>query len=166
MVDRFRLRSLKIIDYNLFRYRPKRDIHLEETGDVKERELQPSAPLGTRIYEPPEVTATAPPYISSVDTWSAAVVAAELVSRTPLFRDPRHDATRRFQLGKVVRLIGPPPESFIQRVRRKDLKLFLDQKRQTERVPTTAEVQDTKGMAKSRAYKLRFELMACRCGLL
>uniref|UniRef100_A0A0G4GA27 Uncharacterized protein n=2 Tax=Chromera velia CCMP2878 TaxID=1169474 RepID=A0A0G4GA27_9ALVE len=28
------------------------------------------------------------------------------------------------------------------------------------------EVQDTKGMAKSRAYKLRFELMARRCGLL
>uniref|UniRef100_A0A0G4HEL5 Uncharacterized protein n=1 Tax=Chromera velia CCMP2878 TaxID=1169474 RepID=A0A0G4HEL5_9ALVE len=27
-------------------------------------------------------------------------------------------------------------------------------------------VQDTKGIAKSRAYKLRFELMARRCGLL
>ena len=66
----------------------------------------------TRWYRPPEILLEVSNYSAASDIWSLGCVFAEFALHRPLFKGH----TTRSQLQQIIRILGPPPDSYMHAV--------------------------------------------------
>lgn len=74
----------------------------------------------TLWYRAPDVLLGSRTYSTSIDVWSAGCIMAEMISGVPLFRGRDNND----QLNQILRVLGTPDESTIERLRKDSVRML------------------------------------------